>query len=402
MAMVNLSVGLTLASRAERQTDLHTMRKWVTAWVVDGVNVYHPDASPSDYPPNALVTYAPLAIPADDPVRLWAALNVAMAVVAAYLAVRAVRPAITFSDAALPMAMFLCWGGFRTLLQFSLLSLTCGLLAMVWSNKRPVASGVALAIALAKPQIGIAFVLWSIFARRLRVVGVAAAVVVGEVAAFCVRTRANAVQVLADYTHTLRVVYSGDSDFAGLAQLRPVVASMVSNVQTTDAIAASIAGLLFAVVCVVGVIEYNRGTDRLYAAPALTGVWSLLTFYHLTYGFVLLLPLAALLRLADNVETLVFRKRLFWALQIALMADIPGLWRRTRPLIGAADWINAAVPHTDQVLMLALFACVAALAVRRPTGCNAATYHRLGSAPFLSRENALETHPTPAARSLRD
>jgi hypothetical protein len=179
------------------------------------------------------------------------------------------------------------------------------------------------------------------------------------------------------------------------------VAEMTSNVQTTDAIAVSVACFLFAVVCLVGVIERNRGADRLYAAPALAGVWSLLTFYHLTYGFVLLLPLTALLRFSDDVETLVFRTRLFWALQIALMADIPGVWRRIRPLVGAPDWVNAAVPHTDQALMLVLFACVATLAVRRPTGCNAATYHPLGSAPFASGENALENHPIRAVRFPR-
>jgi hypothetical protein len=109
MAVVNLSAGLALSSRAERQTDLHRMRKWVTAWAVDGVDVYRPDANPSGYPPNALVTYAPLAIPTDDPARLWAVLNVAMAVAAAYLAVARFVHDRTF-DAALSMAMFL-WGG---------------------------------------------------------------------------------------------------------------------------------------------------------------------------------------------------------------------------------------------------------------------------------------------------
>ena len=94
MAVVNLSVGLTLSSHAERQTDFNTMQKWVSTWVVDGVNVYNPDVSPSDYPPNALVTYAPLAVPVDHRVLVWAFLNVAMAVAAAYLAVRAVRDQI--------------------------------------------------------------------------------------------------------------------------------------------------------------------------------------------------------------------------------------------------------------------------------------------------------------------
>ena len=35
------------------------------------------------------------------------------------------------------MLMFLCWGGFRALLQFSLLSLTFGLLSMTLARENP-------------------------------------------------------------------------------------------------------------------------------------------------------------------------------------------------------------------------------------------------------------------------
>ena len=78
--------------------------------------------------------------------------------------------------------------------------------------------------------------------------------------------------------------------------------------------------------CTVAFAEARR--DRLrYAAPPLAGLWSLLTFYHLTYGFVILLPLAVALWFEDEPTTQVFRRRLFWALQLTMMFDATVLWR---------------------------------------------------------------------------
>ena len=64
-----------------------------------------------------------------------------------------------------------------------------------------------------------------------------------------------------------------------------------------------------------------------YAAPPLVACWSLLTFYHLTYGFVVLLPVMMLLALNDARPS-ILRKTLFWLLQLGMMFDIPGLSRR--------------------------------------------------------------------------
>src|SRR5437868_3618967 len=128
MALVNLTAGLAIASRPDRQRDLETLRGWTKEWAVDGSNIYRDEGSP-DYPPNAIVTFSPLvAVPAKWLVPTWAGINLGLALLAPYLAGRSVRPALTLSDAVLPTLMLLCWGGFRTLLQFSLFALTLGLL----------------------------------------------------------------------------------------------------------------------------------------------------------------------------------------------------------------------------------------------------------------------------------
>jgi hypothetical protein len=107
----------------------------------------------------------------------------------------------------------------------------------------------------------------------------------------------------------------------------------------------------------------------MYSAPALAGVWSLLTFYHLTYGFLLLLPAAALLIYADDPRTTAFRTRVFWSMQVLMMVDVPGVWRRAGAAVTAPDvTLSVGVRDFDRFAMLALFACLLALAARgRPT-----------------------------------
>jgi hypothetical protein len=124
---------------------------------------------------------------------------------------------------------------------------------------------------------------------------------------------------------------------------------------------------LLVLVCVLGVKEGRSNRAVLYSAPGLAGVWSLLTFYHLTYGFILLLPLAALLLLDNTSATFSFRRRVFWVMQLALMFDVPGLWRRFGPLTGASPTISEFTIHVDRLVMLGLFAAVATLAHRAST-----------------------------------
>jgi Glycosyltransferase family 87 len=366
MAAINLSAGALVATRPERDTDVLTVRRWVSEWLHDGTDIYSTD--PSDYPPNAIVGYAPLLlIPERRSSAIWGGFNLALAILATYLALRSVRKDITLSDAWLPMFMFLCWGGFRTLLQFTLLATTCGLASIVLSEARPAWAGASLALSLAKPQVGAPFLLWALFTRRWRMVAVSAAVLAVEFAAFCARARANPWHIVGEYAATLRLGYLGEGSIAGLSQLRPPIRAWSSNVGTADAIAATAAVCLLGVVCALAVREVRDGGDGMYSLPALAGVWSLLTFYHLTYGFVLLLPAAALLLMDRDSETRVFRTRFFWVIQAGLMADLPGLWRRVGPLLDAPAWIVSLMLHADRALMAGTFICLAVLAARRQT-----------------------------------
>lgn len=362
MAALNLSAGLVIASFPERQADLETMREWGRDWLLAGSNIYVSFGNAPDYPPHAIVALSPMALLSSSwAVAMWAGLNFALAVLAAYLAVRVARPNVAISEAALPMLMFLCWGGFRVMLQFSLLSLTLGLLAMVVADKRPKWSGVCLGLALMKPQMAAPFFLWALLTRRLRIAGTAVLIACLGIVLFCLRARASPLAVAVQYAEILKQLYTGNVVMIGLSQLRPLVARAVREVAIVDAITGTIAVLMLAAICKWGLAEGRRGNTLMYSAPAMVGVWSLLTFYHLTYGFLLLLPAATLLIFLSDPVTAAFRARLFWAMQLGLMVDVPTMWRRFGHLVQAPRIVSDVLMQVDRVLMLAIFVSLAFL-----------------------------------------
>ncbi len=346
------------------------MNRWGRQWLVEGTNIYATSDDEHDYPPHAVIALSPLSLLPDAwAVRIWAAMNLALAVAAPYLAVRIVRPQAGWRAIALPVLMFLCWGGFRTLLQFSLLTLVFGLLAMRLADRRPAWSGICLGLALMKPQIAAPFFFWALFTRRPRIAAAAVMVVIAGAVLFCVRVGANPIAVTQRYAETLHTHYLADQDLlmVGLAQLRPLIALAIPDPDIVNAAAIAIAAGLLACICLLGFAEGKRREVLLIGAPPLVAVWSLLTFYHLTYGFVLLLPVATLLVFENDPSTRFFRAAVFWVLQLALMVDVPGMWPRVAALLlpaRAAD-LWGMPTHADRVLMTGMFVCLVVLALKR-------------------------------------
>src|SRR5262249_13521321 len=147
-----------------------TVAGWTERWLRAGENLYEEPDSRVDYPPHAIVALSPLAlVPEGFLVPLWAAFNICLAVVAPYLAVRFIGPRSSPRDIVLVTALFLCWSGTKTFLQFSLLTLVFGLAALELSDRRPNWSAFLLGLATIKPQMAFPFVLWVIFSRRWRI-----------------------------------------------------------------------------------------------------------------------------------------------------------------------------------------------------------------------------------------
>jgi hypothetical protein len=236
--------------------------------------------------------------------------------------------------------------------------LVLGLAAVVLAARRPIVSGVLLGLAMMKPQIAAPFFLWMMFTRRWNVAAVALAVIGGGIAVFCAGAAANPVSVAGQYVAVLRTYYTGNQAMAGEAQLHPLLIHMFQG-PFGDLVAGGVAAALLAVIFNEARLSAGR-VQLLYAAPALVAVWSLLTFYHLTYGFVLLLPVTALL-LLGHVGHQRLRPAVMWTLQIALMADVPGIWRRASLRLPRLEWADAIFLNFDRALMVFLFVGLVAL-----------------------------------------
>lgn len=365
MAALNLVAALFIVFWPERQVDLDTIQRWSGNWLLRGDEIYASDWDYPDYPPHAIVLLSPLGLMSLEPaVRVWALINLALALVAPYLALRHIRPDISALEAALPVLMFVCWSGSRTLLQFSLLALTFGLASAVLADRRPLWSGVCLGLALMKPQIAAPFLVWAVIARRWSAVSVALGVIVGGFGLYCARAAANPVDVIRNYASILQYLYTGEAIMLGLAQLRPLFQMAASTTSAVDAVSLAAAVILLGMLGGVAWVERRLDDRSKLAAPPMVALWSLLTFYHLTYGFLILLPLAAHLLFVESPGTRVFRRRLFWSLQLALMFDVPGWSRRLVPLLCMPGWVDAVLSHFDRVLMLGLYAATAALALK--------------------------------------
>jgi hypothetical protein len=155
-----------------------------------------------------------------------------------------------------------------------------------------------------------------------------------------------------------------DLRMVGLAQLRPLILIAVPDIDLASAAAVGLALVMLIVVVLVGVRERSRSREFWISAPPLAAVWSLLTFYHLTYGFLLLLPVATLLIFVNDDATRPMRRAVFWIMQAALMVDIPGMWPRLAGLIfpGRPAPFAVLASHADRILMAALFVCLVMIA----------------------------------------
>jgi glycosyl transferase family 87 len=363
LAMLNLAAGVVIASHESRASDLVTVMRWGHAWLMDRSNIYASIDSVTDYPPNAIVLLSPLGLlPLAAAVPLWAFVNLCLTVIAPYLAARFYRPYAPFRVILLPILMFLCWGGVRTLLQFSLLALTLSMITLVVFDRKPFASGAVLGLALMKPQVALPVFCWALFTRRWKVIATSAVVVTMGVAIFCLWAKADPFFVIRRYVAILADYHTGETLLAGLSELRPAIRALMSDVAEVDAIAGSIALGLLVGICVAGFQEGSARKRVLFAAPPLVACWTLLTFYHLTYGFIVLLPVMMMLAL-NNTEHSPLRRSLFWTLQIGMMIDVPGLARRSGVTTGT---LGLALTHVDRVLMLCLFAGLVVLAWKEP------------------------------------
>ncbi len=359
-AVANLVVGIGLVfTQPSRADDVWIVYDWCRTWLLKGQQLYADPATNTDYPPNAIVMFVPLAlVPRQWVVPAWAAVTLLMTPMFAYLVVRSMAPRIRLSAALVPMLLFLCWGGVRTFLEFSRLSLTLGFLAVLVADSRPAASGVLLGLALAKPQIAGPLVLWALVTKRVRVVAVATVVVAAGFAVYCLRADANPITVLNGYGRILQSLYSGTEDFIGRTSLRIWWLELAGDSKLGDPLWGFGAVLLLLVPFSMAMRHADGSDGRSAAALSLFCLWSLLTLYHIGNNLILMAPAFVFLLMVDDPASARWRMWVVFAIQAAMMLDVPVHLESWVPDRGLAFML---VRDVDRIVVLLTFVVVTVL-----------------------------------------
>jgi len=368
-AILNLGVGLTLAlGQPARSADLQTIHEWCRRWLVEGVRLYSIPNSTTDYPPHAIVFLSPLAmLPLEYVVYVIAAATLLATPLLAYLVVRSNAPDAPVSATVMPVLLFLCWGGVRTLLQFSRLSMTLTFAALALAPARSLTGGLLLGVALTKPHIAGPVALWMAFANRMRAIVIAAMVVAAGFGAYCFRIGAHPLSVASHYVDVLFDVHGAETGLLGRTSVRRWIFGAVDDADWANTTWIAIALILLLIPCAMAVIERRRRSRVSAAVPAAFCLWSLLSFYHIGNNMILLLPAFVFLWFADDPETMMSRRALAVLLQLELMIEIPV---RLRDFAPPSGWSRVVIVDFDRFLVVLTFVCVIALWLRgRQVSC---------------------------------
>lgn len=375
VAGVSLGRGLLTALTPGHSQDLQAVYAWLRTWLWQGRNPYYlPEQIVANYPPHAIVAISPLAlVPETWVATVWALLNLAGAPLVGYLAYRALKPDAPRRLALLPCAMFLAWAGLRSGIangQFTLFALAFGLLAFRVAAKRPLLGGALLALALVKPHVGGAFLLWALFTRRWRMVAVAALFVGLGVCLFAWRLPESPFAAVRDYLAVIQHQFGRGAQVQGsmalrVVELRPLVALLIPSEVWADRVHQLLLVIMLACAGLVGLLPggLNR-PQRDAAVLSLCCLWLLMAVFHNPYDTVLLLPVFAALYAAALPRPFGARRwpeqAILAVLQLALVVELPGVWwKLSRAFdLSAVNWAGVLLAHFDRVLVVGLFVYV--------------------------------------------
>ena len=353
-ATVNLTAGAVMAWRdPSRASDLLTLYGWCRAWALAGAALYPDPNGSTDYPPNAIVVLSPLSI-LSWPIYFVTCLLIGL-VATLLLPLLVARCTGRRSVIVWSTLLFLSWASARTLLQLSTPMMALMFAAVSLVERKPVASGLLLGLALAKPQFAAPVAVWMLLASHVRALVIAALVVVAGWIAFDAHAHVGLWTLLTSYWNVLVSLYSGNEGFIGRTSVRAWTLALAGGSRWGDVLWLTAAAVLVIVPCRVAVVESRTGGSSL-AALSLFCLWSLLVFYHDSSHLTMMLPAFVFLLAAEDSPSLRQRWSFLVFLQIFLMYDVPNR-------LGARHLNNPALTaftlNFDRLLVMATFVYVA-------------------------------------------
>jgi hypothetical protein len=372
IGVISLGWGFVTALKPGQSQDLSIVNTWLRTWLWQGTSPYSlPEIVVGNYPPHAMVALSPLAlVPESYVAALWAVLNLMIAPLVGYLAYRALKPEATRREAWLPVAMFLAWAGLRTGIangQFTLLILGLSLLAFLCEEKRSWLGGFFLALALMKPHIGGAVLLWALFTKRWKMVLVAGMWMGLGLALFSLRLGESPVESVRAYLGVIQHQFGRGADAQGsmalrLVELRPLVALFIHQETWASRIQQLMLILLLGCTLMVALMKSSLSRhERDRAVLQLCCLWLLMSVFHNPYDTILLLPVLVGLWAASVPHPAGSGRRteqaLMWVLQLAMVIELPAVWWKLSKTIDVAayGWAGVILSNFDRLLVLGLF-----------------------------------------------
>lgn len=341
-ALANVVFGLRMRRDPWSAADFVQVLAWSGEWL-HGLNPYAPPHSLADYPPNALVAFAPLAaLSVPVAITAWTVIHAGATVLTALLASRLAplgRHALLFAAlvAALPP--------FRIVLQFSAVSFAAALIGFLIADRRPVLAGVAIGLSLVKPHIGGPLLLWAAASRRWKTCAAAAAVPASLFAVYLLRSPRAPQAVIGEWMQAVARTQNRADLPSGETSLQPLV----------EALPASPLAIQFAIVTVLAaglvLIAIRRGADVDLRFAAAACLLSLLAFRHLSYNLLLAIPaLAFAASRAGRVS-----RALAGGAFAVLIASPPSVWRHVVEPRAIDTPIDPIAAHAYRIVLSALF-----------------------------------------------
>ena len=349
LAALNMCGGVLLTLARDQAADLYLVAQWLHAWLSGG-NLYAP-GSITDYPPWAIVTLSPLAfVPRGWLMGVWILLNLGLAAVIVWrLATISHENAPHARNLALLLA---ATGTIRQLLQFSHLSYALAIIGAFTAS--PLIGGLLVGLSLMKPQIGGVVWLWLVLRRDWRRAAYALPVPLILTAAYIAVAPIGPLDLATGYRAAITSQYGDPTELPGHSDLRVWLWRLWPDPSGNAVLSALVLAALL--VPLVMSVARRRADGRDIELLGLCGAISLLAVRHLSYDFLLLLPVLVAWRCPPCAATPQAPRWMFFGLAALLVAAVPS-WAKLA-LAHSAPPATAVFLELDRVMCIAVWAAL--------------------------------------------